>query len=117
MNKEIIERYIQFAINNWYKDLDWYKFLWLKYEIDHILWEFETANWKYSLQLLWDSILEIITSKKFLEAIARWIYMWNNPVRVKIDNIFNQIIDDITTEQSIAIRDKKLEDFILEILK
>lgn len=112
MEKEIIEKYIQFAIDNWFKDLDWYKFLWLKYEIDHILWEFETNNWNYTTQLLWDNIIEIIMSKEFIEAVARWLKdNWIQKEELSV------IIDWLTITQAIAIREWKLEEFINNLLK
>ena len=114
MSNKIIERYIQFAIDNWMSmRVNWDLITFNKFDY--------YQTWRVILRLnnisLDCDLFALITSKEFIEAVARWIYMWNNPVRVKIDNIFNQIIDNITTEQSIAIRDKKLEDFILEILK
>lgn len=123
MNKEIIEKYIKFGIDNWFKDLDWYKFLWLKYEIDNILWEFETANWKYCIQLLWDNILEIITSKDFIKAITRWLIRQRfskNALEENIQNafkssVFQWKIKEITHNQADAIRDWKLEEFILSL--
>ena len=57
------------------------------------------------------------SSKEFIEAIARWLYIWDKSVRVKIDSVFNKLIDDITFEQALAIRDNKLEEFILSIIK
>ena len=111
MNKETIERYIQTALDNW-----------LPWEVpDKILdntrdildsWKFVVWFW---YKLIYDvewwyqhfDLIEIITSKEFIEAIARWTS--------KEWDIYPSIIHNITTEQALAIRDTYLEAFILKI--
>lgn len=69
MNKELIERYIQFALDNDLKtDLNlvewWYFFEWNKIIV--------TTEWEWIEE--WEiNITELITSWPFIEAIARWI--------------------------------------------
>lgn len=91
---ETIKRYIQFAIDNWYET---------QMSLAKIMQEDNYNQWY---------IILLITSKEFIEAVARGVYMWEWTVRVKIDNVFNKIIDDITINQAISIRDNKLEEFI-----
>ena len=93
MTKEVIDKYIQFAIDNWYDeyDMEWYLFM-------------ETLKWPRHY-------VNVITSKEFIEAVARWL----------MENIWfydlDKIINVLTKDQAIAIRDWKLEEFILELIK
>lgn len=113
---ETIKKYIQFAIDNWYK---WNKKTLVKELRMHITdWLiFKTKD----LNTLW--IWNIITSKEFIEAVAKWlmddeiivVFMWGkwiNYMPIEIEHL----IDDITTYQAIAIRDNKLEEFINNLL-
>lgn len=87
MTKEIIEKYIQFAIENWYKeyDMEWYLFM-------------EVLKWP-------KHYVSIITSKKFIEAVARWLNKtW------LVSPIY------IMRYQAKAIYDWTLEDFINNLL-
>jgi hypothetical protein len=67
----------------------------------------------------------IITSKPFIEAIARGIlkkFKWDKRSEIyytgsllSMDRTYmsiEELIDDITTEQAIAIRDNELEEYI-----
>ena len=112
MNKEIIEKYIQFGIDNWYKPYSFADYQWYESWSDKLIYIDKDDFDEY-----WDNLIQTITSKEFIEAIARWLYIWDKSVRVKIDSVFNKLIDDITFEQALAIRDNKLEEFILSIIK
>ncbi len=120
MTKELIERYLQFAIEHWkYNDFDWYEFIWLQYEIDHILVKFN-VNSKEIKQFLCDSIIELITSWPFIEAIVRWImeeWMDKNFYDTYCDCCYVlDLWDEFTKYQAIAIRDNKLDEFIKDLL-
>lgn len=120
MKTEIIEKYIQFAIDNGYK-------LWWIEEIDR---DFLNSLKENDLMYTF-----VITSKEFIEAVARgaikrkplwWEYtifyskidIERYPLCDWVNNkeVMKSIIDDITYYQAIAIRDNKLEDFINNIL-
>ena len=124
MNKEIIQRYIQTALSNWFpwevpdkildntRDiLDSWKFVvWFWYKLIY------DVEWWYQHF----DLIEIITSKEFIEAIVEYIW-WNNTPATLFKIKFHytckkDLIDTITTEQAIAIRDNHLEAFILKIL-
>ena len=126
MNKEIIEKYIQFGIDNWWgnaimSDLK------IKKQIkpSH---RFLERRLKINISYIWDddirkefiinsdNLYKYIMKKEFIEAVARWLYIWNNSVRVKIDSVFNKLIDEITFEQALAIRDGQLEFFIKDLI-
>ena len=117
-----IEKYIQFAIDNGYNFTDG------KYYIHHNYREEERDgndnpctdiyyDWYFifhSCADIWCDIVsleKIITSMPFIRAISLGIYKWD-----RVDILMKQV-DIITNNQSIAIRDWKLEEFINEILK
>lgn len=107
MNKEIIEKYIQFAIENWFIHNHMINIKTIaKY------WDINNPDKLDRYTLYW-----LFQTKEFIEAIARWLHLWDNLIRVKIDSIFNKLIDDITFGQAKAIRDWTLEKFILLIIK
>ena len=130
MEKEIIEKYIKFAIDNIleienkkilsvrFDEYHWIPFISL--EVNHKMWV-----WK-SYKMF--NLIELITKKEFIEAIARWKWKkilertkdsWINASENLDDSIQTKImiIREITIEQTIAIRDWKLEEFILSIIK
>jgi len=94
-----IERYIQFAIDNGYDNKSTlYKNFWLKEWFNNI------PNWDFSSYYDWllypNYYTFIITSKPFIEAVARGLLekeYWKDSI-------------------SIAIRDNKLEEFITNLL-
>jgi len=89
---KIIEQYITFWINNWSK----------KAKIYH-----EQEKSKTGLLNLPLMFIFVITSKDFIEAIAKWL---------SDDNEIRSLeVDRITTKQAIAIRDNKLEEFIINL--
>lgn len=100
MTKELIERYLKFAIENWYKWLP--KWTTIK-EFRFFINEKELFE-TWSLNTL--SITDIITSWPFIEAIIKWTF--------KI--LWNRVKDEFTAHQAIAIRDNKLDEFILTLL-
>jgi len=113
---ETIERYIQFAITDWkFNDYDWYDFQW--YEETHIEWEnyirlFFSVNDEIINQDIKWSIIDLITSKDYIESIARGL--------LKTDYVNTQSAhrvdeDILTTSQAIAIRDWELPNFINNI--
>ena len=113
---ETIERYIQFTIDNGYS----------KYESDKvediritesdnvcIYWKFN-KNWEREFYFS-QNYIQLITSKPFIEAVARGQYN-NDKWEVIFDYIKDTLIENITTKQAIAIRDEKLEEFIINLL-
>lgn len=97
-----INKYIKFAKDNWL-------------ELHSIDWESKKLN---SLDIIY-----LITSKKFIEAIARWIIsrefsysqFTEEKLWIKCDNQ-KWFIDILTFTQAIAIRDKELDIFIKNLL-
>lgn len=118
MKQELIQKYIEFAIENWYsidgesEKFDvWYHRWTEKYLI------VETEVW-----FIFPVIL-IITSKEFIESVSRWIIKskWNwEQIQEEIEDFINTFVWNeiykLTTRQAIAIRDNKLEEFIENIL-
>lgn len=131
-----IKEYIQFAINNGYPIYSLWK------EIEKV---YKNNMWFLSVRIVrlyWNmevrfsiSLYELITSKPFIESIARWLYenwIQINSTWLSIDTIIETSIwesfykkdwtkyisrleNRITTEQAIAIRDWKLEEFITKL--
>ena len=74
-------------------------------------------------------IIELITSKKFIECIAKeiekwvkadYVTIWNKQIfydSTDTKNWFNNIVEELTIQQAIAIRDNKLEEFIKYLIK
>ena len=121
----MIEKYIQFAIDNWYKFwhskdfiLKWIDFYDFKtqesYNKKSEHWAIYSKMLKYELELssffttCYYPLNDLITSKEFIEAIARWYK--------KKDTALSFVEDEITIQQAFAIRDNKLENFITNIL-
>lgn len=136
MNKsKIIKEYILFAIENDFPTENFWR------GFRQII-SVEKINWKYIINYEEDivfkiveypvSVNDIITSKAFIQAIARGVYkdvyeaetiFW---IMYKLDR-FNLIYklrsevhkvtnDEITTQQAFAIRDDELDIFIKKIL-
>lgn len=122
-----IERYIQFAIDNGYiQNIFW------KYEkiIDLCIWNKQTFIWL--LEKPWFTAhetfnnIEMFTSKYFIKAVASWIIKsWKKSFKLErawLTNIdwewltIDTLIQRITIDQAIAIRDDKLEEFIEQLL-
>ncbi len=102
---------IQFAIDNGYK---WYK--WPRYYIDITNWlELHYFNVTNANTF---NINDTITSKPFIEALARGInnYYIQEWLRKKAEAIQQVQIDYITTKLAFAIRDDNLDQFILDFL-
>jgi hypothetical protein len=80
---------------------------------------YSECKWLYILNFIADvwtwykNITDVITSKPFIEAIARGVletdFEWKKELLLEVINI-------ITTKQAIAIRDNKLEEFINNLL-
>ena len=124
-----IENYIQFAINN---DFDlWDKAFYSNKSISKIVlnknqelsykWKifYNRVYFYYKNNFLDDELLckinlfELITSKEFIEAIARGLE-WNWKYTLKYENTY--LLYDLTREQALAIRNNKLEEFIDDLL-
>lgn len=134
MKKEIIEKYIQFWIDNGYIE---HCYIWIddeEYVDFYLRWHFET--WVDDEILKTINLYKLITSKEFIEAIARGIENLkdnNNKIKImwhrsyeptyrlldKKDTILwvEDLINDITYFQALAIRDKNLENFIINLLE
>jgi len=119
----IINKYITFWIENWYKpkwlisyhkddilkyvsiidwiNLEWSLDLWINYN--------NNVNWLFIYDVYFNEMYSLekeITSKEFIEAIARWIYskLW-----------YSKWVDIITSKQAIAIRDDRLWEYIINL--
>ena len=116
---ETIKKYIEFGIDNGYKeyDIEWYEMT-------------EILKWPEYYKI-------IITSKEFIESIARWIYKnkelfvnyWRDEPFIKdpkdyeellkeedFENIYkHSLMTNITINQAIAIRDNQLEQYITNL--
>ena len=114
MTKELIERYLQFAIDNW---LDIHK--WVSKREHFNLWikDFYFIYNEYSIGLISKhtnstlfniNTIELITSWPFIEAIARGCD-WKSEIRINTTWF-------ITLKQAVAIRDNKLDEFIQDLL-
>lgn len=118
-----IEKYIQFWIENGliknflkedYEEITkleiWDKNIYISINIKPWYTASETFN-----------LIELITSKEFIGAIARGInkikwdfYIWRVLTNTEFDSESTEEI--LTTEQAIAIRDGELEEFITKLL-
>ena len=126
----MIERYIQFAIDN-FDNRNWELVLWWINKIEYIdhnwLLHYESIwywTWEDAPTWLWIPLHTLITSKPFIEAVARGIIrnsLWKEALEENIQkafkhSIFKNRVDKITTQQAIAIRDGDLSTFITNIL-
>lgn len=140
-----LEKWIQFGIDNGFREVNyiWYIYwhhLWHEWhDINEVFWQFvEWDSDDYTLS--YTSIIDIITSKPFIEAIERWLEKtkdvfwvvvidWDNMVEhYHFDHWDEEIYHcndaenrkalthDITTQQAIAIRDGTMEEFINTII-
>jgi len=127
----MIKKYIQFGLDNWYEfkyNKNYYQKLdyspdwieeWKRY-IGHINLSMNRVH-NFKIEFILNkkmyanyyNTLEIITSKEFIEAVARWVYE-NNKDR-SWNAYYQNIIKIITHEQAEAIRDNKLEEFITKL--
>lgn len=124
-----IERYIQFAIDNGYEFFLASYVRDIEYKEKVIFWRNFPQYWTIKIYLLDDcdvpkekkvtneNYCNLITSKPFIEAVARGIWEkseWRNKESEKI--FISVMSDNITTDQAIAIRENKLEEFINNLL-
>ena len=116
-----IEEYIQFAIDNWYDDdieyiwcINWNNLWHSEYDFNEIYWQFVEGS-SENFKSWFSSIIDIITSKPFIEAIARGITI---ELSIKDSSYLldrdcdceNDAIDIITTGQARDIREEQLEE-------
>lgn len=108
MNKEILEKYIQFALDS-FLNLDEVKEI--KFYNLEIITETEISlNYK-NWDIWWKSnFIALITSCWFINAIARGVLKNNN-----WGWWWYFLFNEITHNQADAIRDDKLEEFILSL--
>lgn len=97
MNREIIRDYINIAIENWFETIS------EKFEFGNYTWD----DVYLQIKEIWNnkniySLIEIITSKSFLESIEKWTTLKYN---------------NIQTKQAKAIADENLEEYIKFVLK
>lgn len=114
----MIEKYIQFAIDNGFKLHDYSDYTFCL-DSDIIIKPKDGYEYKVNL-------LNVITTNDFIEAIARWILKnWKKsykPSRAWLTNIGGEwvnkdiLLQRVTIEQAISIRDCQLEWYILTIL-
>jgi len=85
------EKYLKFATNNGY------------------LFDPETQSYTFDdySDIKWQELIELITSREFLEAICHWL-------RMEGEHFYS--MNELTGEQAIAIRDWKLEEFINNLI-
>jgi len=98
---ETIKDYIQFAINNGYTKV-------------HILsWIERYPDWDDAEIAM---VLRTITSKPFIEAIAKWMIEKIKQIQWEWSFLdIDKIIEEITKDQAIAIREWQLEFFITNL--
>lgn len=132
-----LKRWVQFANANWFNPFDekvkrFSVKIWEEYDV---YWDFEyhtltmthcpamTSIFTYDRIPLFN----VITSSQFIEAVARGVsketnvkvpQLWTLYSCVLHSELVNRkwIINEITTQQAIAIRDNKLPEFINNIL-
>lgn len=129
----MIKKYLEFAIENGYKKFDKYKDVEMEittYEDENFIefdWDWFMIEQSYSIEY-------IITSKPFIESIARGLskdikkesvrktdiifntYDKFELIHRKDDNMKRWMIREITTRQAIAIRDWELDSFIEKLI-
>lgn len=135
-DQSILEEYIKFAMDHWY---DWREvhLIWNNYTCDDkTKFKLKVDEGSVSIYYLEDEndeedewelerrcdLIRVITRKTFIESIARWI-VWKNHPEVHNDFTkeelkdydFSSFIEEITIQQSIAIREEKLEEFIINL--
>lgn len=130
-----IERYIQFAIDNWLNEFENFKILrntWITFDVWNcwLIWEviYFYRKW-YSSYC--KHLKDLITSKEFIEAVARGIfddeellkkfslyYTWDEVYFLdrSLDENLKNLENEICKLQALAVRDNKLEDFINNLL-
>ena len=133
--KEILKKYIQFAVDNWYKPKiydDNENYNWeIKDQLNYskikeinLLWYYFSC---YSYNSWWAEkpLLNVITSKEFIEAVVNWWpfdtceledLVWREECGLTLKSAFQKRIDRITFFQAIAIREWKLEEFIKNLI-
>lgn len=125
--KKIEDKYIKFAIKNWRWRWKKGNFIEVKKNTCGILTcRFELNNWLNTAYFI--SFTDVITSHLFLEAIAKgfekklkWdkekelYYIWPKASKEKIWYSVEQIEDEITYNQAMAIRDDSMEEFITNL--
>ena len=114
----MIEKYIQFAIDN-FDSRNWELARWWINKIEYIdhnfLIHYESIwywVWEDAPTWLWIPLHTLITSKPFIEAVTIGLNYQLGYVNSR--KWASQ--DWITTQQAIAIRDNKLEEFITNLL-
>ena len=117
MNKEIIDKYINFAIENWFKIhlLNINEFYLCSktgawYCEYYVYFGYGACGFRYI------NLYELITSKEFIEATARGKEKEANDKGWCVLISTRELIEKITISQALAIRDNTLEDFINNIL-
>lgn len=122
--KQELTRLIQFAINNGYEFFAASSVRKIESKHKVFRWREFPQYWTIKIHCLDDcdvpkeititneNYCNTITSKPFIEAVARGI----NPTMKNWSMWLNIEIDWITTKQAIAIRDNKLPDFINNLL-
>ena len=129
-----IEQYINFARQNWYDNIPWKIKIkkcrtqsWAENNIRY-LWLYIHYIWLINWTKIRRSLSDILFEKEFIEAVAKgllkdreklWNYLWKE---IKIPNLnefvyLDSIIADLTCRQAVAIRDNKLNNFIINLLK
>ena len=130
-----INKYIQFAIDNGYKIDYEYVFSEKKWHIWETIINKDIIDKVINRDINWTlnfhshiiknksiargsfSVIEAITSKPFIEAIAKGKISNTFIVHWEIEGDYlDKISDKITLSQAIAIRDNKLEEFINSLL-
>lgn len=122
MNKELIEKIINIAIENGYNPWDEVKTIDIDIENALRLWgDIQIGfNWRdEKKKCIWRNLSTILTSKEFIDAFCK--YLWMNEKDYKnfknmINWTWDETINDFTCEQAIAIRDWKLEEFYKQFI-
>ena len=118
----MIKEYIQFAIDN-FDNRNWELVLWWINKIEYIdhnwLLHYESIwywTWEDAPTWLWIPLHTLITSKPFIEAVARGVCKTPRNAQMRLACQANKMVDAITKKQAVVIRDNKLEEFITNLL-
>ncbi len=118
-----IKEYKQFAVDNWYKFPDFTVMENISFcQDENMILLSLIEEWE---QLCDFNTIEIITSKSFIEAIARGlnenkkyrIYYWYDKwAEVYLKDSIDGRVEELTLNQAIVIKDNKLEEFITNLI-
>lgn len=134
-NEKIILKYIWIAFENWFSFWEKISNIAIKDQLSYsknytinLLWHYFSFYWHDTQWNFEMPLIELVTEKKFLKAIQKYIsrnfpsqWVWNS-VKNSSYNVFwtwidyDELLKELTVKQALYISDGKLVDFI-KILK